>query len=135
MDSVRKSWGFRTFRDPLQENSSQGIEGNKGQKSTPSREVVCPLERDDSSRKMAGIQVRALRRLLGRKTPTSTATQWIYSRRSNSTGVTKASSLNQGFAVPNGRHHLSGGFVHHSVRAHLYLRLGAGGEICRQLSC
>ena len=93
------------------------------------------MERDDSSRKMAGIQVRALRRFLGRKTPTSTATQWIYSRRSNSTGVTKASSLNQGFAVPNGRHHLSGGFVHHSVRAHLYLRLGAGGEICRQLSC
>ena len=40
MDSVRKSWGFRTFRDPFQENSSQGIEGNKGQKSTPLREVV-----------------------------------------------------------------------------------------------
>ena len=62
MDSVRKSWGFRTFRDPFQENRSQGIEGNKGQKSTPLREVVCsgtslekepprvcPLERDDSS--------------------------------------------------------------------------------------
>ena len=63
MDSVLgKSWGFRTFRDPFQENSSQGIEGNKGQKSTPLREVVCPgtslekepprvcpLERDDSS--------------------------------------------------------------------------------------
>ena len=41
MDSVRKSWGFRTFRDPFQENSSQGLEGNKGQKSTPLREVVC----------------------------------------------------------------------------------------------
>ena len=135
MDSVRKSWGFRTSRDPFQENSSQGIEGNKGQKSTPLREVVCPLERDDSSRKMAGIQVRALRRFLGRKTPTSTATQWIYSRRSNSTGVTKASSLNQGFAVPNGRHHFRGGDIHHSVCAHLCLRLGAGGEICRQLSC
>ena len=69
MDSVRKSWGFRTFQDPLQENSSQGIEGNKGQKSTPLRRVVCPLERDDSSRKMAGITVRAVRRFLGRKTP------------------------------------------------------------------
>ena len=135
MDSVRKSWGFRTFRDPFQENSSQGIEGNKGQKSTPLREVVCSLERDDSSRKMAGIQVRALRRFLGRKTPTSTAMQWIYSRRSNSTGVTKASSLNQGFAVPNGRHHFRCGDIHHSVCAHLCLRLGAGGEICRQLSC
>ena len=43
------------------------------------------------------------------------------------------SSLNQGFAVPNGRHHLRGGFVHHSVRAHLCLRLSAGREICRQL--
>ena len=62
MDSVHKSWGFRTFRDPFQENSSQGLEANKGQKSTPLREVVCsgaslekepprvcPLERDDSS--------------------------------------------------------------------------------------
>ena len=62
MDSVRKSWGFRTFRDPFQEISSQGSEGNKGQKSTPLREVVCsgtslekelprvcPLVRDDSS--------------------------------------------------------------------------------------
>ena len=62
MDSVLKSWGFRTSRDPFQENSSQGLEGNKGQKSTPLREVicsgaslekepprVCPLERDDSS--------------------------------------------------------------------------------------
>ena len=103
MDSVLKSWGFRTSRDPFQENSSQALEGNKGQKSTPLREVVCPgtslekesprvcpLERDDSS-------------------------------------------LNQGFAVPNGRHHLRGGFVHHSVRAHLCLRLSAGREICRQL--
>ena len=45
MDSVLKSWGFRTSRDPFQENSSQGLEANKGQKSTPLREVVCPLER------------------------------------------------------------------------------------------
>ena len=146
MDSVRKSWWLRTSRDPFQQNSSQGLEANKGQKSTPLREVVCsgtslekesprvcPLERDDSSRKIAGMQVRALRRFLGRKTPTSTAKQWIYSRRSNSTGVTKASSLNQGFAVPNGRHHLRGGFIHHSVRAHLCLRLGTGSEIRRQL--
>ena len=45
MDSVLKSWGFRTSRDPFQENSSQGLEANKGQKSTPLRRVVCPLER------------------------------------------------------------------------------------------
>ena len=62
MDSVLKSWGFRTSRDPFQEQSSQGIEADKGQKSTPLRRVVCPgaslekepprvcpLERDDSS--------------------------------------------------------------------------------------
>ena len=66
MDSVRKSWGFRTSRDPFQENSSQGLEGNKGQKSTPSREVVCsgtslekeptrvcPLEREKPLRRLA----------------------------------------------------------------------------------
>ena len=76
MDSVRKSWGFRTSRDPFQENSSQGIEGNKGQKFTPLRRVVCPLERDESSRQMEGITVRAVRRFLGRKTPIPTATQW-----------------------------------------------------------
>ena len=64
MDSVRKSLGFRTSRDPFQENRNQALEGNKGQKSTPLREVVCPLERDDSSRKLAGIQVRAVRALL-----------------------------------------------------------------------
>ena len=99
MDSVHKSWGFRTFRDPFQENSSQGLETNKGQKSTPLRDVVCsgaslekepprvcPLERDESSH-------------------------------------------NQGFAVPNGRHHLRGGFVHHSVRAHLCHRLRARSEM------
>ena len=70
MDSVRKSWGFRTSRDPFQGNSSQGLEGNKGQKSTPLREVVCsgtslekethrvcPLERDDSSGHLAGLLV------------------------------------------------------------------------------
>ena len=90
MDSVRESLGFRTSRDPCQENRSQALEGNKGQKSTPLREVVCPLERDDSSRKMAGIQVRAVRRFLGRKTPKPTATQWIYPRRSGDSGVTKA---------------------------------------------
>ena len=103
MDSVLKSWGFRTSRDPFQQNSSQGLEANKGQKTTPLREVVfpgtslekepprvCPLERDDSS-------------------------------------------LNQGFAAPNGRYHLRRGVINHSVRAHLCLRLGAGSEICRQL--
>ena len=103
MDNVLKSWGFRTSRDPFQQNSSQGLEGNKGQKSTPLREVVCPgtslekesprvcpLERDDSS-------------------------------------------INQGFAAPNGRYQLRRGVINHSVRAHLCLRLGAGSEICRQL--
>ena len=43
------------------------------------------------------------------------------------------SSINQGFAEPNGRHHIRGRVIHHSVRAHLCLRLGAGSEICRQL--
>ena len=103
MDSVRKSWGFRTFRDPFQENSSQGLEGNKGQKSTPLREVVCsgaslekepprvcPLERDDSYAPRGITTVRAVRRFLGRKTPKPTATQWIYPRRSGDSGVTKA---------------------------------------------
>ena len=133
MDSVRKSWGFRTFRDPFQENSSQGIEGNKGQKSTPLREVVCSLERDDSSRKMAGIQVRAVRALLEREPLKPTASQRICTRALSDSGVTKAGSLNQGFAAPNGRYHLRRGVINHSVRAHLCLRLGAGSEICRQL--
>ena len=103
MDSVRKSWGFRTSRDPFQEKSSQGLEGNKGQKSTPLREVVCPgtslekesprvcpLERDDSSRQMEGITVRAVRALLGRKTLKPFAAQWIYTRAPGDSGVTKA---------------------------------------------
>lgn len=103
MDSVHKSWGFRTFRDPFQENSSQGIEGNKGQKSTPLREVVCsgtslekepprvcPLERDDSSRTRAGITVRAVRALLEREPLKPPATQRIYTRAPNDSGVTKA---------------------------------------------
>ena len=102
MDSVLKSWGFRTFRDPFQENSSQGLEGNKGQKSTPLRRVVCPgasLEKES--------RVCPLER--------------------------HDSSINQGLAEPNDRHHIRGGVIHHSVRAHLCLRLGAGSEICRQL--
>ena len=133
MDSVRKSLGFRTSRDPFQENRSQALEGNKGQKSTPLREVVCPLERDDSSRKMAGIQVRAVRALLEREPLKPTATQRICTRALSDSGVTKAGSLNQGFAAPNGRYHLRRGVINHSVRAHLCLRLGAGSEICRQL--
>ena len=146
MDSVLKSWGFRTSRDPFQENSSQALEGNKGQKSTPLREVVCsgsslekepprvcPLERDDSSRKMAGIQVRSVRALLEREPLKPTATQRICTRALCDSGVIKAGSLNQGFAEPNGRYHLRRGVINHSVRAHLCLRLGAGSEICRQL--
>ena len=147
MDSVLKSWGFRTSRDPFQENSSQALEGNKGQKSTPLREVVCsgtslekesprvcPLERDDSSGHLAGSIVRAGGRFLGRKTPKSIATQSFCHGRFSDCGVTKAGSLNKGFATPNGRDHLRRGVIHHSVRAHLCLRLGAGIEICRQLS-
>ena len=73
MDSVLKSWGFRTSRDPFQENSSQGLEGNKGQKFTPLRRVVCPgaslekepprvcpLERDDSAGHLVGSQNQSL---------------------------------------------------------------------------
>ena len=103
MDSVLKSWGFRTSRDPFQQNSSQGLEANKGQKSTPLREVVspgtslekepprvCPLERDDSSRTRAGTTVRAVRALLGRKTLRPFAAQWIYTRALGDSGVTKA---------------------------------------------
>ena len=135
MDSVRKTLGFRTSRDPFQENRSQGLEANKGQKSTRLRRVVCPLERDDSSRTRAGITVRAVRALLEREPLKPTATQRICTRSPSDSGVTKDGSLNQGFAVPNGRHHFRGGDIHHSVCAHLCLRLGAGGEICRQLSC
>ena len=103
MDSVLKSWGFRTSRDPFQENSSQGLEANKGQKSTPLREVVfsgtslekephrvCSLERDDSSRTRAGITVRAIRALLERKTLKPSAAQWIHTRAPGDSGVTKA---------------------------------------------
>ena len=38
MDSVHKSRRFRTFRDPFQENSSQGLEANKGQNPHPYEE-------------------------------------------------------------------------------------------------
>jgi hypothetical protein len=92
MDSVLKSWGFRTSRDPFQQNSSQGLEANKGQKSTPLREVVCPgtslekepprvcpLERDDSS-------------------------------------------LNQGFALLDECDHIVSGLMDHSVIAAFHLR-------------
>ena len=102
MDSVLKSWGLRTSRDPFQENSSQGLEANKGQKTTPLREVVCP----GTSLEKESTRVCPLER--------------------------DDSSLNQGFAVPNDRHHIRGGVIYHSVRAHLCLRLGAGSEICRQ---
>ena len=108
MDSVRKSLGFRTSRDPFQENRSQALEGNKGQKSTPLREVVCPgtslekepprvcpLERDDSYDRSAVTTVRALRRFLGRKASKSTATQWIHPRRSSDSGVTKGTKCRQ----------------------------------------
>ena len=38
MDSVRKSWGFRTSRDPFQENSSQVLEANKDKNPHPYKE-------------------------------------------------------------------------------------------------
>ena len=92
MDSVLKSWGLRTCRDPFQQNSSQGLEANKGQKTTPLREVVCPgaslekepprvcpLERDDSS-------------------------------------------LNQGFALLDEGDHIVSGLMNHSVIAAFHLR-------------
>ena len=41
--------------------------------------------------------------------------------------------INQGLPVSNSRHHLISGIVHHSERAHLCLRLGAGSELCRPL--
>ena len=82
MDSVLKSWGFRTSRDPFQENSSQGLEGNKGQKSTPLREVgcsgtslekepprVCSLVRDDISGQMTGRSQLQLAHALERNEP------------------------------------------------------------------
>lgn len=47
MDNAHNRCEFRTFRDPFQEKRSQGTEGNKGQKSTPSREQAWPLERDE----------------------------------------------------------------------------------------
>ena len=102
MDNVHKSLGFRTSRDPFQENSSQGIEGNKGKKFTPSRRVVCsgtstetksprvcPLERDDSSRAGTGRHVRAGGRFLGRKTPKPPTTQSFCHGRFSDSGVTK----------------------------------------------
>ena len=92
MDSVLKSWGFRTSRDPFQQNSSQGLEANKGQKSTPLREVVCsgaslekepprvcPLEHDHSS-------------------------------------------LNQGFSLLDEGDHIVSGLMDHSVIAAFHLR-------------
>jgi hypothetical protein len=103
MDSVLKSWGFRTSRDPFQQNSSQGLEANKGQKSTPLREVicsgaslekepprVCPLERDESSRARTGKHVRAVRAFLEREPLKPPATQRICTRAPSDSGVTKA---------------------------------------------
>jgi len=102
MDNVHKSLGFRTSRDPFQENSSQGIEGIKGKKFTPSRRVVCsgtstettsprvcPLERDDSSRAGTGRHVRAGGLLLERKSPKSPATHSFCHNCFSDTGVTK----------------------------------------------
>ena len=77
--------------------------------------------------------VRAVRALLEREPLKPTATQRIGTRALGDSGVTKAGSLNQGFAAPNGRYHLRRGVINHSVRAHLCLRLGSGSEICRQL--
>lgn len=45
VDIVPNPWRFRTIRDPFQENRSQRLEVIKGQKITPLREGICPLER------------------------------------------------------------------------------------------
>lgn len=45
VDIVPNLWRFRTIRDPFQENRSQRLEVIKGQKITPLREGICPLER------------------------------------------------------------------------------------------
>ena len=44
-----------------------------------------------------------------------------------------AGLFEQGFAEPNGRHYFISETVNHSVCAHLCLRLGTSGEICRPL--
>ena len=50
---------------------------------------VCPLERDDSSRAGTGKHMRAGGQFLGRKTPTSIATQSFCHGRFSDSGVTK----------------------------------------------
>ena len=123
-------WFVITTNHPLKSWAVWLFPGTSLEKEPPR---VCPLERDDSSRAGTGKQVRAVRRFLGHKTLKPSAVQWIYNRALGDSGVTKAGSLNQGFAAPNGRYHLRRGVINHSVRAHLCLRLGAGSEICRQL--
>ena len=80
-------WFVITTNHPLKSVAVWLFPGTSLEKETPR---VCPLERDDSSGRLAGSIVRAVRRFLGRKTPTSTAMQWISPRRSGDSGVTKA---------------------------------------------
>ena len=69
---------------------------------------------------------------LTRSTPSGTTKVW--SAVDKVAQKPDAGLLDQGYATPNGRHHIICGSVHHSVCTHLCLRLGAGSEICRQLS-
>lgn len=80
-------WFVITTNHPLKSGAVWLFPGTSLEKEPPR---VCPLERDDSSRTGAGKVVRVLQRFLGRKTPISTATQWIYPRRLDDIGVTKA---------------------------------------------
>ena len=92
MDSVLKSWGFRTSRDPFQEISSQGLEANKGQKCRPLRRVVCT----GTSLEKAPPRVCHLER--------------------------DDSSLNQGFALLDKGDHMVSGLMDNSVVADFHLR-------------
>ena len=80
-------WFVITTNHPLKSWALWLFPGTSLEKEPPR---VCPLERDESSRQMEGITVRAVRRFLGHKTPKPTATKWIYPRRSSDSGVTKA---------------------------------------------
>ena len=80
-------WFVITTNHPLKSWAVWLFPGTSLEKEPPR---VCPLERDDSSRTGAGIPVRAVRGLLGRKTPKPFAAQWIYTRAPGDSGVTKA---------------------------------------------
>ena len=144
--SVRERW-----KQDVPSTITLSINGLDSQKRSRTKDLVIsiinnqhPLKRRTNKRGLERMTskdccpgvvgtVRAVRALLEREPLKPTATQRIGTRALSDSGVTKAGSLNQGFAAPNGRYHLRRGVINHSVRAHLCLRLGAGSEICRQL--